>query len=389
MNREELYGPLVFPVDEYRARVERAAALMDEAQLDALLLTDDRNILYFAGWGDLSPVGARARPRFLILDRQGRLSMLLHTASVTPAADMSWVEDIRPYHLIRGAPAAEVATWLGDLGLSRGRLGLELGYEQRLDLSIDDFQSLGTALPGVELADAADLLWQLRLVKSPAEVDRIRRACQITSRTYDRLFPKVEAGMTEIELAGLFQRSAAAEGAQASACFVLAGRGRYGRGNAVATAAPVQIGEMVWFDGGANIGGYRADFSRAGVIGGPSDHQRRLHDGMAEVVARVVAEIGPGVATRDLARRCDEELARRGLVVNSGSGRHGHGLGLLVTEPPHVALHDDTVLEPGMVITIEPGCYDDEGRYHVEDDVLVTASGHEILTECERSLRTL
>src|SRR5207247_10114754 len=135
----------------------------------------------------------------------------------------------RRYERLDRAPTDELAAWLADLGLAGGRLGLELGYEQRLDLTVADFRALGAALPGAELVDAANLLWRLRMVKSEAENDRIRRACRITARAYDRFFPQAEVGMTEVELGRLFQRAAAAEGAQSSACFVLVGRGRYGR----------------------------------------------------------------------------------------------------------------------------------------------------------------
>jgi Xaa-Pro aminopeptidase len=383
------YGDLVFPEAEYRQRLARAAALLEEQRLDALLLTDDRHVLYFAGWGELNAGGPRARPRFLLVDRRGEASLLVASGSHGSASHMSWLGDVRAYQGLQSSWLEPLSTLLAERRLERGRLGLELGYEQRVDLSPVELEQLRARLPGAELVDAAPLLWRLRLVKSDGEVDRLRRACQVTSRAYERLFPEVRAGMSEVELARLFQRSAAAEGAATSGCFVLAGRGSYGRGNTIPTTYQARPGDMVWFDGGANVGGYRADFSRAGVLGGPTDHQRRLSDQMVEVVARVVAAIGPGVVVADLARLCEEELARRRLSTNTGSGRYGHGMGLLVTEPPHLATYDQTVLEPGMIITVEPSLVDAEGRYHVEDDVLVTAQGHEILTECPRELRTL
>ncbi len=388
-DRQAAYGPLVFSTSEYVSRVDRAVRLLGEAGLDALLLTDDRNLLYFAGWGELAPGGARARPRFLVLDRWGNAALLVHTASSAPAGAMTWLQNVRTYEPLGGAPIEDLRRWLADQRLAAGRLGMELGLDQRLDLTVADFQALGRALPGAELVDAASLLWRLRMIKSAAEIDRIRQACAITTRSYDRFFAEARVGMSESELTGLFNYGASAEGASASSCYVLVGRGRYERGNAVPTTNPSRMGDMLWVDGGANVGGYRADFSRAGVFGPPDPDQSRLAEVMLAVVARTISMIEPGVTARDLARRCTEEMARYGLEPNTGAGRHGHGLGLLVTEPPDIAAHDHTVLEPGMVITIEPGYVAEHGRYHFEDDVLVTATGHEILSACSRSLRVL
>jgi Xaa-Pro aminopeptidase len=106
-----------------------------------------------------------------------------------------------------------------------------------------------------------------------------------------------------------------------------------------------------------------------------------------------VEMIRPGITTRDVARRCNEAMARLDFPITSSisglAARVGHGVGLMTTELPHVAEDDETVLEPGMVITVEPGVGTTFGTFHVEENVLVTEVGYEILSEAPRELATI
>ncbi len=106
-----------------------------------------------------------------------------------------------------------------------------------------------------------------------------------------------------------------------------------------------------------------------------------------------VDAIRPGITTGEVARRCNEALARLDLPITSCvsdlAARVGHGLGLMTTELPHVAEDDETVLEPGMIVTIEPGVATPFGIFHVEENVLVTEQGHEVLSQAPRELATI
>jgi Xaa-Pro aminopeptidase len=143
---------------------------------------------------------------------------------------------------------------------------------------------------------------------------------------------------------------------------------------------------MLWIDLGVRAAGYWSDTCRAGVVGGPSPRQQDLQRRIVHATAAGVAMIGPGVAVADIARASFGLRDAIEGAVPVPIGRAGHGIGLSITEYPHVAEYDHTVLEPGMVITVEPFVSDDAGMYCAEEVAVVTQDGHELLTNAPREL---
>jgi Xaa-Pro aminopeptidase len=171
-----------------------------------------------------------------------------------------------------------------------------------------------------------------------------------------------------------------AEGADDAWAIAVLGRGDYVRVDGVPRDRPAEDGDLVFIDCGANVGGYWADFSRAGVIGTPSAEQRRYQDQILEATAAAVEAIRPGATLSDVAEASGQVMDRYGLEFSSRAGRIGHGLGMLVTEPPNVAVGVEAVIEPGMVLTVEPGVIRDSGIFHAEENVAVTPNGNERLS---------
>jgi Xaa-Pro aminopeptidase len=135
---------------------------------------------------------------------------------------------------------------------------------------------------------------------------------------------------------------------------------------------------------GCAVAGYWCDFDRCGVVGGPTRRQLDAQRAANEITALGVSMVRPGANTQEIARMCASEMQRFPFPITSDIGhlaaRIGHGVGLARVEPPNVADYENTVLEPGMVITIEPGVATEFGVFHVEQNVLVTDAGHEILS---------
>ncbi len=154
----------------------------------------------------------------------------------------------------------------------------------------------------------------------------------------------------------------------------------------LATDRRIEKGDMVWVDMGARVNDYCADFSRAAVVGGPTDQQKRMQDLVVGVTAKGVERARPGVPVAEIVSACNEEMKRRGQEMTFVAGRIGHGMGINNTEPPHVALYDPTVLEPGMVITVEPGIIEPYGTFHVEENLIVTEQGPEATSTASREL---
>jgi Xaa-Pro aminopeptidase len=367
---------------EYAERLARLREAMAVEELDALVLSDDRVTWWLTGFGDVAPMGSAARPRVLVLPREEEPAFFVHRSTLRCVLEMSAVGDVRGYEELGPAPVEEIAAFLADRRCVRA--GLELGGQLRPAMTPGDVAALAARLP--EAVDGSGAVWSVRTVKSEAELQRIRAACELTSRAYERGFRELRPGTTEREAAALLRRFLAEEGADGSWCWVVSGRGEYDRIDGVARNRAFEAGDLVFVDMGTNVGGYWADFSRACVLGRATPSMRRTQELVAETTEIGVRAIAPGRRTGEVARVVDEAMADRGLEFSSRAGRFGHGLGLAVTEPPDIRAGDPTPIVPGMVLTMEPGTWTEEGMFHCEQDVLVTGAGCEVLSSAPLSL---
>lgn len=375
---------------EYRTRFERAQQAMADAALDVLLVTAEANTAYFGGYRHFAPWSTFTRPLVLLLPREGAPVAVVHALLEPEFRAASWIADVRGYQALVGGPVETVVEALRALGGDRGRIGAELGHEQRLGVTYNDFQRLTATLPAARFVDAAEVVWRVRMVKSGYELDRLRRACTIVTRAFDRAFAVAGEGVSQLEVARAIKRSMAEDGADRPGFILMtSGPGNYHRLASHPREQVLRRGDLLLIDMGAVYDGYWSDFCRSGVVGGPSARQSRLQEAMYRVTSRGVATVRPGVTVADVARAVDQELERQGLAASGSIGRIGHGIGLMSTEPPHVAVYDKTVLEAGMVITIEPAFVDECGVFQMEMDVAVIGGGAEILSTAPWDLRTL
>ena len=378
-------SPLWFPRGEYQARLEKLRSLLDQRNIDGLLVSWDTNIRYYTGFRHTTAHISQARVNTALLTRVGDPVLFVHVFLAPDARVSAWFKDVRSFNQLFGPPIDDIAAEI------RGRairtLAAELGPETRLGMPMNDFLAIRERVPGIEWVDGSGIIWEQRMRKSPAELDCVRKAGCATARGYEVGLPQVKAGMTEREVARLLQRGMFEAGAEQIAfILVTSGEGNYGRISGAGTDRRVQKGEMVWVDMGARVNDYCADFTRAAVLGGPTDQQKRMQEIVVAVTAKGVEVAGPGVPIAEIVKACNEEMRRRGQENTFVAGRIGHGVGLSNTEPPHVALYDKTVLEPGMTIAVEPGIVERYGAFHCEENLIITENGREIISTANRSL---
>jgi Xaa-Pro dipeptidase len=374
--------------------IERAARLrgrMAQAGLDALLLTTGDNLRYASGYP--SPQRSGPRPFLFILPLTGEPVFIVHAGRLGEAQRFSWATDIRTYYPLSHAPVDETVGALRELKLEHARIGVEIGVEQCLDIPLTDFWAIQRRLPKAVFADSAPVIWEARLHKTEKEIARIRQACRITSMAYDQTYASMHAGMTEQEGAQIMKNAMLAQGAEDTWLLMTSGFGNYDLISRGPGARRLEQGDFVYIDGGSSVGGYWSDFDRVGVVGAPTSAQRDAAR-IAEAITQTGVEmVRPGASTREIARRCAREIERFPYPITSDIGylaaRIGHGIGISALEPPNIAEHEDTILEPGMVITIEPGVATDFGVFHVEQDVLVTENGHEVLSTAHAGIRQI
>jgi Xaa-Pro aminopeptidase len=355
---------------------------MAREELDALLLVNSLNLVYLAGYQ--SSVLTLARPFFLVVPRRGEPVLLVQRGRRPEALRRAWIGEVRTYEALSVAPVPELLGIVSDLGLRRARIGAELGFEQRMGLSVTEWERIVAALAPAEIVDAAHLLWELRAVKDPAEIAALRRAGAITAGAYEALFASLLPGDRDVEVCRRMRMLQLELGADTAWSMVAGGHGYYDLSGGTGVGAAYEPGDIAWLDAGCSVEGYWSDFSRAAVIGPPSSAQRDAQDAIVALTEDAVARVRPGVAVAELAALCDDGLSGLGLAVTvpiaRWAGRVGHGIGLEMTEPPHVSATDRTVLGEGMVISLEPGVATEDGVFHAEANVLVTRDGREVLS---------
>lgn len=376
--------------DELTIRIQRARSLMLLHGIDALLLFTGPNVTYLSGM----PCGrSGSRPFVLVLPRDGDPVLIAHDGRQHEARAFAHHCQIRTYHPLSHLPRDTLYDVLRELGLTRARLGLELGNEMVIDLAEVERAALYDLLSSATRLDASALLWQLRMVKSPYEVACVARACQITGEAYEHTFAAVRPGMSEADIESIMLRAMIERGGRSPWLNITSGAGHYDTITKNGSARPVERGDMIWMDGGCSVAGYFSDFGRAGVVGGPSAEQLHAQRQVHEVTRMAVRMVRPGTPVCDIAGFCSQALVDLGLPITSSisglAGRCGHGLGLLVAELPSLSETDPTMLAPGMVVTIEPGLATAFGVFHIEYDVLTTHGDPQVLTPDEWQLRTL
>jgi Xaa-Pro aminopeptidase len=365
---------------EYAERVRRGRTGMAAVGLDALWVASEANYVYLSGH-HTGMFAIKSRPLGLVLPREGEAALVVARSHLPQARVASWVADQRGYEGFEPEALALLAETIRSRGLARGRIGAELGLEQRLGVSPLGFERLRVLLPGVAWVDAAPLLWRLRMRKSTVEAEYLRRAGRDTARAYREVFRTAKVGVSERELRRAFTAGAAEAGAdRVGFFFIHAGDGGHQPSDGTPTARRLKGRDLLWIDAGAVYRGYWSDYVRMASVGEPTPERRRRYGAVYRASRAVLEAVRPGVPVSELARICAARLAQEGEALGSAS-RIGHGIGLDLTEPPSLNESDPTVLEPGMVLAVEPTVVAHDGRYVVEENLVVTESGYELLSK--------
>lgn len=388
-----------FPVSEYQARHAAIADRMRERGIDALLVTSKENVIYFSGIQTIEWI-SKHRPMGLIVPRTPQKPVLVIPETlVAVAGETSWVEEIRPWGGVRiegapGDPVTAMERTLVELGLQNATVGFEHGYGQFLRFPKYQYDDLLKRLPGIKVVDAADAIWRTRAIKSDLEAEAMRRVCAATDKAFEEGFAALREGMSEREIAGImYARMARETGEQPEFMMVRSGKRKYGMSNVPPFDRKVEKGDLVVVDAGARYKNYVSDFMRMACIGQPSKDQRYMFDADLDSQIAGVEAVRPGATTGDVFDACYKVLTDRKLTEHAKIVRVGHGIGLEVHEWPSVDRGGEIPLEPGMVITVEPIFSDRPhaqiGNFALEDLVLVTPTGHEVLSKYPKQLHVV
>ena len=379
---------------ESARRVARLQAAMAADGLDALLLTEPANVRYVTG-GYAADVLWSSPTRILaaVVPRDGEPVLLVPDFIAASAAAASGWARVETYSSLAEQPVGQLA---GLLGQAR-RVGIESGGEGRIGMSLVTLDALRAAVAsGTALVDGMAVLHRVRAIKSDWELERLRWACAASSAGFAAVFARPREGALAPDLAREIVAAGLAAGAAWEAATMpgwigmTSGAGHYDRFVEAPRRRALKPGDLVWADVGFRVDGYWSDFCRAGVVGGPTQFQLDFQRRILAATAAGVAACVPGNTAADVARATGAELERQRLP-GLGFGRVGHGIGLTATEPPSIALHDQTVLEAGMVVTVEPAAALDDGLYCAEQVVIVRPRGEppEVISLAPTGLATI
>lgn len=340
-------------------------------RIDALLITGAANVRYLSGYTGSNGLIV-ATPRSAIFFTDPRYTI-----------QASQEVSCRIKVVARGPLLPAAAALLKRMKAKR------VGFE-KAHLSYEQHALLTDRLPGVRLVPVGPAIEQQRMVKSEEEIARIRRSVETNSRAFDRALKVIRPGATEVDIAAEIEYQMRRLGAEKPAFETIVASGdRSALPHARPTSKKLGSTELTLIDMGATEEGYASDMTRMLHLGRPSSKIRRMYNAVLEAQLAAIDAVRPGVTAERVDRAARTVLEQHGLD-RTFTHSTGHGLGLEIHEAPRLGKRDKTKLEAGMAITIEPGAYlEGFGGVRIEDTVVVTGAGCEILTPTPKELITL
>jgi Xaa-Pro aminopeptidase len=361
-----------------RVLEERVARLKREGKrrgLSGFIIATAPNMKYFTG------VSVVAIERFagVMIPIDSDPAIVVPELEEEKVKSSSAFKNIRKYSDAEG-PESLVKSMLKELRLTRGKLGVEDFLPYKFSKMIN------RAAPRVELDEASRILAGLRTIKTPDELELMRKAASIIAQGIDAGVSAIRVGVTELDIGFEIERRIKQSGGESVPfCIVLRGENA-ALPHGSSSKAEVGKGDAVIMDVGATYDGYFGDLTKTVFVGSASAKQREIYDIVLRAQEKAIESIKPGIRASEI------DKAARNVIREAGYGhrfthRTGHGLGLEVHEEPSVTATCKTVLKPGMTFTVEPGIYlPQEFGVRIEDNIAVTEEGRMTIGACEKTL---
>lgn len=350
-------------------RLDKIRDVIREKGVDAFFIPSLNNLRYFSGFtGSNGYLLITATNAVLITDQ--RYSEQARQEAV------GWevmIHGLDPFSVITKA--------IGKLGIT------SIGYESK---EITDFQitTLRNGNPGVDWVAFVDVCIQLRSVKEDEEVARIQTALKIAEDALEKLCPYIRPGVSEREIAVELEILMRKLGSEAPAFATIVASGTNSAlPHAKPTDRKIQENDLIVIDFGATWQGYRSDITRTIIVGELEPELQTIYDCVHRALEQAVAGIKPGSTCHEVDKLARDVFTAADLEGYSLRGL-GHGVGLDIHEFPRVVMDNPARIEPGMLFTVEPGVYvPNAGGVRIEDMVVVTADGCQVLTRSPRVIR--
>ena len=355
-------------MENFSERRNKIRRVIEKQKLDALLVTNPLNLRYLTGFTGTAG------------------SLLVQSGGDTILSDPRYTIQIEEEcpgldAIIRPRSESTSKTLAKLLGKTTGKLGIEaetvtIALQERLFQHIPHWESVPTK----------SVVEELRQVKDRYELAKIRQAIDVAARAFQYVLNQLHPSMSEIDICNMLEHQMRLLGAEdRSFPSIIAAGARAALPHATPSKQKIEGQSHLLFDWGAVVNGYMSDMTRVLILTPPNRSTqgkklRTVYETVLTAQQTAIAAIKPG-------KTCEEiDTIARNIITKAGFGKHfghglGHAIGLQVHESPRLAPGDKTVLKAGMVVTVEPGIYlKDWGGVRIEDDVLVTKTGYEVLS---------
>ena len=347
-------------------KLTRIREALGEHGAEALLVTEPANVRYLSGFRAPEDGRVLVTPENAVLVTDGRY--------IAQAGEESQL----PVEIFQDSWADHLKTKLS---------GRTLAFEAE-NVTYALFETLQKKLG--DMRPTEGLVADLRLIKTPAEIDLLRQAAQVTDDAFTHILGFIRVGRSEVEVALELERFMRAAGAEGAAFEIIVASGhRSAMPHGTASSKRIETGDLVTLDFGALVDGYHADMTRTVAVGALTDAHTQLYAAVLRAQEAAVAALAPGKTGKEMDAVARDSLTQDGLGEYF-SHSLGHGTGLEIHEGPRLSRLSDDVLKPGMSVTIEPGAYrPGDAGVRIEDLAVITETGFELLSHSPKELITL
>ncbi|MGY0399506.1 MAG: M24 family metallopeptidase [Ostreibacterium sp.] len=365
-----------FNQKEYENRLFRIQKLMFDEQMDAILLTTQVDIEYYTGF-KTQFFQSPTRPWYVLIPLEGKPKAIIPAIGYS-GMKSTWIDEIQ----IWASPNPEdegmllLDSSIKALMKKFKVLGIPQGHESTLRMPLCDYNKLLSNLHAIQIKDATKILRYVRYIKSQAEIEKIKYICQVVSQGFEDLPSLLKIGETERSNCQRFKSHLLSLGVD-DFPYLISGSGQGGYGSIIMGPSEriLENGDIFIIDTGCVFDSYFCDFDRNYAFGYASDEAKKAYEVVfkATDVGFEVCKVGN--TTSDVFNAMNKIMQEDGALGNS-VGRLGHGLGMQLTEWPSNTVNDNTPLEHGVVLTLEPGMEYLPGKEMVhEENILITDDG--------------
>jgi Xaa-Pro dipeptidase len=363
-----------------QVRLEKLSSWLKQESIDAAFLTSTANVFYLSGF--LCHPHERLLGLFVFPEAEPLL--ICPQMEVKQAKNAGWSYEIlgyddtqNPWEMIRDALTSRKIQPNGVRTLA----------VEKDHLSYRRAELLMSILPGVRFISAEDQMHQLRMIKDSKEIGIMREAARLADYGVEVGFSALKEGVTEMEVVAVIEKELKQKGIQSMAfsTMVLFGE-KSGLPHGIPGNRRLQEGDLVLFDLGVVLEGYCSDITRTVAYRSAGEQQREIYETVLQAQLSALDACKPGTPIGEL------DKTARNVIEKAGYGKYfphrvGHGLGIEVHEYPSLTSTNTQPLQPGMTFTVEPGIYvEGVGGVRIEDDVMITEKGCEILTNFSKEL---